>query len=201
MAHRTCRTLTAMAGCVFCLTCTAQADFNWFNRTSNRITYASGGTNYLYGDTQSNSAGCFAQLIYAGTNNQIDPAVATGNGTSGDDEVCTNAWMGRGLFSSPHGRLEGGDFSGGVVGGLYYVRAWSAPSPEYAMGLIPSFPTNKYGDSILKQNQAFGIPDEFNFGGTTGFSTVTRARIVDSNTNGLPDWWEYRYFNTFTNVD
>ena len=171
----------------------------WFNTTNNRITYAGGGTNYLVGHQSQPSNACLAQLIYAGPDGQIAAAVAGGDGVSSDDVVVAKAWVGRGIFTSPNGRLSGGAYSGGTEGWLYYVRLWSAPSPDYTNGVAPVFPTNFHGDSALKAYPGMS-PDDFNFGGPTGFSTVLKPRIIDSDANGLPDWWEYTYFRVFTNT-
>lgn len=184
----------------------AQADFFWFNRATNRVTYAAGGTAYLAGNPTNAQHGCFIQLIYAGPDQTNSPAVATGTGVAGDDHVVAKGWAGKNIFSTNDvdGYLQGGQFTTNLLHGYYYVRAWTAPSPDYTNGIIPVNPTNFYGDSIVWRDPWNGPPEmaaSFNFGGTTGFPTTARAQIVDTDHNGLPDWWEYLYFGVFTNTD
>ncbi len=179
----------------------AAAGLRWFNTATNRITYESGGTNYLAGSKTDSNIGCFLQLIYAGTNGQINLARGTGDGTTVDDEVTATLWFGKDVIGSDvNGWVNNGIAVPGITNGWYYARAWSAPSPNFAAGLIPIAPSNSYGNSALWQYPGTPVPpgpdDAFNFGGA-GFST-TLIPDVDSNTNGIPDWWEFLYFNTIT---
>lgn len=155
------------------------ADFEWYNTSTNRITAADGITP-LPGNRTNASMGVFIQLIYAGPDDTIDPANIWGDGTTGDDEVVETAWMGQFIFDpdrdgwmNPFGVVEDDDTSR-----YYYVRVWSEPSPNYALGYVPMITTDAYGDSFLWQNPGTippGLPDEFNFGGTMGFSTSLQA--------------------------
>ncbi len=157
----------------------AHADFEWFNTSTNRIT-ASDGITPLPGNRTNSSMGVFIQLIYAGADDTIDPAHIWGDGTTGDDEVVETAWMGQFIFDpdrdgwmNPFGVVDDDDTSR-----YYYVRVWSEPSPNYALGYVPMITVDAYGDSFLWQNPGTvppGIPDEFNFGGTAGFSTNLQA--------------------------
>lgn len=143
------------------------ADFEWFNTATNRITYADGVT-YLHGERTNYPEACFLQLIWAGPDNQIDPAVNSGQGVTGDDQVHDCSWIGRGNFGSDR---DGYDPSHQHLyadsNGYYYVRAWTAPSPDFDAGLVPTSPTNFYGNSALWLNPGTEPPswDEFNFGG------------------------------------
>ena len=163
---------------------------NWFNTSSNRISYADG-TTYLYGSSSS-AAGCFVQLIWAGSDGLIDAAVASGTGVSGDDVVAGYSYFGSGFFSDRNGRV-GGAASVYTNSGLYYVRAWTAPASDYASGLVATSTTNFYGNSGLF---SYTQPEpesqvDFNFGGAgdvnnVGFSAdISLAAIPEPTIVGL----------------
>ncbi len=177
-------------------------EFRWGNDSTTRVTYASGGTAYLAGNRTNESQGCFVQLIHAGADQSINPAVYTGAGTSSDDVVVAKAWMGKDLFpSDSNGFLQLQVFTNGIINDWYFVRVWTAPSPAWSNGVVPMNPTNRVGESPLWQFVS-QWPDDtfFLFGAPGGFSTTGRAAIVDTDGNGLPDWWEYTHFEVFTNT-
>ncbi len=154
----------------------AQADILWFNASSNRITYASGGTDYLQGHRTDFTAGCFVQLIYAGSNGTIGMASIFGTGVTEDDEVVATAWMGMNVFGvDVDGWLNNSAAAPAVMDQWYFVRAWSAPASDYLNGWVPSLGGVLYGNSTLWQYPGDGIPPadtSFNFGGASGFSTL-----------------------------
>jgi len=179
----------------------ARADINWLNTTNGRITYASGGTNYLSGSLSDSNGSCFVQLIFAGANKTNDTAVNSGSGVTNDDVVVMTSWMGKNP-GSQQGICNAGTYTVGGTGGFYFVRAWSAPALDYANGLVPTAPTNHYGDSRLYSNQNCVIcfPIDFDFGGTGGFSTALAPGITDTDSDGLPDWWESAFFSNPTSA-
>lgn len=154
---------------VLCLvaltTSVSYADFNWFNVTSNKVSYADGITP-LVGNRTDSSVGCFVQLIWAGPNDSIDPVSLSGDGVTGDDVVHATSWFGRNVFGDGSGRSPTVETFTGDLSTFYYVRAWSAPAADYNSGLIPTATTNFYGNSELWSNPGSEPgPDEFNFGG------------------------------------
>lgn len=165
-------TLTAVLALVAAVS--AQADFEWFNTTTNRIAYNDGST-FLAGSFGDSSVGCFLQLIYAGADNAIDPAVASGDGTTDDDVVASTSWIGRSQFADNAGYMNPFEFYADDSVGYYYVRAWSAPADDFGAGTIPTASTNFYGDSALFDNTSPSTPpetDSFNFGGAGDGSNV-----------------------------
>lgn len=194
--------VACLAGLLAGLTSPVQADFVWFNTVTNRITYAGGGSNYLVGSSNDPAAACFVQLIYAGANGNPDAAADTGTGVSGDDVVVSNLWVGA-RVTGDAGRVNGGTFSEGDVVGFYFVRLWTAPTPDFPAGTVPASPTNFYGDSALFFNSCTGgicLPGNFDFGGAGGFATLSRPRSADSDGDGMPDWWEVLHFGGPTNA-
>lgn len=158
----------------------ACADISWFNSSTNLVYYADGMTP-LFGIKGSSDVSAFIQLIYAGANENIDTIVASGNGVTGDDVVVATSYIGANLpgssgSTSHYGRVNGGTFTDDIVGGYYYVRAWTAPSPDFDSGLIPASLTNYYGNSALflaePGHEPPAPPQDFNFGGAGGFSTA-----------------------------
>ncbi len=159
----------------------ARADVGilWFNAETNRITYGSGGTDYLSGNRLDASLGCFLQLIMTGPDGLINPARDSGDGTTGDDTVIATAWFGMDIFSADrNGWVNNSTVAAATSGAVYYARAWSAPSPDYLNGLVPTSATNRYGDSATWLYPGAGSPPQdqiFNFGGAEGFSTTLQA--------------------------
>ncbi len=179
----------------------ARPDIHWFNEDTNRVTYATGGTDYLFGSQTDSTAGCLVQLIYAGPDGTNNPAVPTGDGVTGDDVVADKRWIGANVLQVDRNGYLRYKLTPGITGGLYYVRAWTAPAAEYGGGLVPTSMTNFYGDSALWSFPGTVVPpgddDRFNFGGAGGFA-ANRIPGADSNTNGIPDWWEFLYFRSIT---
>ena len=180
----------------------ALADFSWFNSTTSRITYASGGANYLAGQLTDSNVSCFVQLIFAGTNNTNDVAVNSATGTTNDDVVIATSWIGKN--PSSHQGVKGVDVQTNDVSGFYFVRVWTAPSPDFSGGLVPVSPTNLYGDSrLFAANPSCDLPfceTNFDFGGNGGFATTLSPGITDTDSDGLPDWWESAYFSNPTSA-
>ncbi len=169
----------------------ARGHIFWFNTETNRITYADGGTNYISGSFTNHQVGALVQLIRAGPNGTNNPAVHWGDGSTGDDIVVTNVWMGRGVAGNVDGYLEGEPLVG-LTGAQYFVRVWTAPSPDIEVGAAPTSPTNLYADSALwlyPGDGTLGMPLEFNFGGSDGFST-TLIPNADTDGDAMPDWKE-----------
>jgi len=150
----------------------AEADFDWFNTATNRIAYADGVT-YLHGHRTNYLEACFVQLIWAGPDNEIDPAINSGQGVTGDDQVHAWSWFGRNRFADPDGVMPDAPTLTADSNGFYYVRAWTAPSPDYDNGLVPTSPTNFYGNSALWNNPGNEPgPDKFDFGGAGDANNV-----------------------------
>ena len=161
----------------------AAADIAWFNAPTNVVTYADGLTP-LYGYKGSNDISCLIQFIYAGTDDAINQAIATGTGVSGDDQLVAWSYIGASLpgpagSTSHYGWANGGTYSNEVATDYYYVRVWTAPSDDFSNGYIPSSATNFYGDSVLFLAQAgFDAPNppqNFNFGADGGFAANLAA--------------------------
>lgn len=169
-------------------TLTARADFNWFNTSTNLIAYADGITP-LHGHRTNYLEACFVQLIWAGPDNTNNPATYSGQGVTGDDQVQAWSWFGRNSFT-PDGLMDGAPTFTADTDGYYYVRAWTAPSPDYDSGLVPTSTTNYYGNSDLWNNPGNEPgPDEFNFGGNgdannIGWATTQQA-IPEPSIAGL----------------
>ncbi len=155
----------------------ARADLSWFN-TSTNLAYYADGTTPLFGIKGSNAVSAFVQLIYAGADDTIDPAQYFGTGTTGDDQAVAWSYIGANLpgtagSTSHYGRVIGGTYTDTIAGGLYFVRTWTAPSDDFANGIVPgSTLTNLYGNSELVQAMAGfeppNPPQNFNFGGSAG---------------------------------
>ncbi len=171
-----------------------RGDILWFNSSNAPLTYATGGTNVLFGSTNA-WQGCYVQLIYAGTDGIANPAVAGQSGVSGDDVVVSTTWVGKG--TRPSGFANGGTFTDDVLE-EYYVRVWSSPADDFDDGIVPGNLTNYYGDSIIFTNTFSVFPVDFQFGGASGLSTTSSPGIFDSDGDGLPDWWELVHFGTAT---
>jgi len=147
-----------------------RGSMDWFNTETNLIRYASGGTNYLKGSSDK-TIGCFVQLIDGGNNHSNDPAVCSGDGTTVDDTVIATHWCMEDGYMSHIATVNGERY--------LFTRLWTAPSPDFDHGLVPTSPTNRYGDSrIVYFNM--GPPDfgEFNFGGNGGFATLLTPRAT-----------------------
>jgi hypothetical protein len=157
----------------------AFGSFTWLNFDINALKDSTGGQ--LKGSTDF-SQGCFVQLIDAGADQTNSPAVYYGDGTSGDDRVVQTAWIGYGY--------EGADgivsklFEQAVVNQLYYVRAWSKPSPDFNQGVVPSNGALYNDASSRPLSQAHlpgscwqydGSNPEYQFAGAFGFSTAKTA--------------------------
>lgn len=143
------------------------------------------------------------QLIYAGANQTNNPAIPSGSGVTGDDQIAAKGFLGQNDFEAIDGVLPFRDLTMNLVtGGWYFVRTWSAPSFDYAAGVVPISFTNRYIDSSLWLYPGGPIiPDNkhrFNFGGE-GLAT-TLIPGADSDGDGIPDWWEFMYFNGITNA-
>ena len=172
----------ALWGSVFCAG-RAQADISWFNTSTNRIYYQDAVT-ALFGYKGSNEISCFVQLIDAGTNGVPDQAPNTGQGNFVDDTVVAWSYIGENVpgaagSTSAYGRVVAPTFAAETPGDLYYVRVWTAPSPDYSLGLVPTDSTNFYGDSAtFAASAGFDIPNppqNFNFGAAGGFATTLQA--------------------------
>lgn len=141
---------------------TSVADFNWFNTATNRVAYQNG-TSFLTGSSSS-SAGCFVQLVWAGPDNSIDPARSWEDGATDDDQVQATTWIGNNILGNPFGRYSESGFSTDS-NGYYYVRFWTAPAHDYALGTVPLSSTNYYADTDLWLNPGSEPPasrDSFN---------------------------------------
>lgn len=147
---------------------------------------------------------CFLQLVFSGANQTNNPAISEGQGVTGDDEVRAWSFFGQGddLYAENPGILPSQLISSNLVdGGFYFTRIWSAPTPDFAQGLVPVSATNRYVDSALWQYISTSPPapnPEFNFGGS-GLAT-TFIPCDDQDGDGIPDWWEFLYFGGLTNA-
>lgn len=175
--------------------------FNWFNAESNRLTYADGGT-YLAGDQSSWLTGCYVQLISAGMDATNNAASVRVDGATGDDAVVADTWVGGNILGGPDGRVDGGTYTNAIPGAVYFVRIWSAPSPDFSSNAVPGT-TNLYGDSPLWTFPGGGVPPDppvdWDFAGN-GFGTDSFPLYgtADDDGDGMPNWWEQQYFNTVT---
>lgn len=156
----------------------SRADFTWYNDASNLVYYADGITP-LFGVKGSNSISALVQLIYAGPDGLIDVAdiVNSTHGVSGDDQVVAWTYIGANLFgasgsTSHYGRVNGGTFTNEIPNGQYYARVWTAPSPDFVLGAVPTSFTNFYGNSELFTALAGfeppAQPQDFDIGGANG---------------------------------
>jgi hypothetical protein len=168
---------------VLCGIFPARADIAWFNTSTNRVFYNDAVT-ALFGFKGSNDISCFVQFINAGTNSTIDAASNSGTGASLDDAVVAWSYIGENVpglagSTSAYGRVVATAFSNEVVGDIYYVRVWTAPSPDFSLGLVPTDSTNFYGNSgLFTANSGFdppNPPENFNFGAAGGFATTLQA--------------------------
>ncbi|MFH0908607.1 MAG: hypothetical protein V1929_07585 [bacterium] len=174
--------LMAVGGAFFCAA-GAHADISWFNTSTNRVYYQDAVT-ALFGYKGSNEISCFVQLLDAGTNGVPDQALNSGQGNFVDDTVVAWSYIGVNVPGTPgstsaYGRVVAPTFTNEVPGDVYYVRVWTAPSPDYSLGLVPLDGTNYYGDSaVFTANPGFeppNPPENFNFGGDGGFATTLQA--------------------------
>lgn len=164
------------------------ADFTWANTSTNRL-YYNGGSVLLPGNYTDSSIGCFVQLIWAGADNAIDAAVASGTGVTDDDQVHATTWIGGNILGGPAGRYNGGSTFTTDSNGFYYVRFWTAPSADFANGLVPTSTTNFYGNTALWSNPGTeppGTADQFNNIPNGGISaTLTASAIPEPTIVGL----------------
>ena len=160
-----------------------RANIPWFNTSTNRVYYDDGVT-ALFGYKGSNDISCFVQLIDAGTNGAIDVAINSGTGANADDTVVAWSYIGENVpgaagSTSAYGRVVASTFTNETAGDLYYVRVWTAPSPDFSNGLVPTDATNFYGNSglftALTGFDPPNPPENFNFGAAGGFSTTLQA--------------------------
>jgi len=192
--------------CLLILPHYARADFYWSNTSTNRVAYADGVTP-VAGETTDNTTAAFVQLIWAGPDGTRNPAVDSGDGATGDDQVHSKSWMGRSGFDPNDGFMTVFESIAGDSNGYYYVRVWTGPADDFDQGIIPTSPTNFYADSALWLNPESGTvidPDNFDFGGPgdgndIGFSTTSVAND-DQDGDGMPDWWEFLFFTNITDI-
>lgn len=155
--------------------CQANAGINWFNNLP--ITYANG-TTPLIASIDNASVGCFVQLIYAGANGVIDGAVNSGVGTTVDDTVVAFGFFGQDDIAATDGIFPihtVASSSGLVTNGLYFARAWSAPSENFSSGLVPTSGTNFYGNSAtwsFPGSVPPALDDDFDFTSSGAFATT-----------------------------
>jgi hypothetical protein len=146
------------------------ADANWLN-------YADGSTP-LAGSLNDSSVGCFVQLLWVGLEGVINDAYNYGDGTGvSDDLVVSTIWVGYnvgddGYFSNVF-VPDGGDI---VEDRYYFARVWSAPSANYASGLVPSGGAVRYANSSTwqypKENP---VADLFDIAGDGDLNTTLQA--------------------------
>jgi hypothetical protein len=161
---------------------------DWFNNSGNRITYASGGDNWLPGDYYNSNIACFAQLIYAGHDQTNNPAIHEQDGVTGDDVVMDTGWMGMNIGSADNDGYMINTYENFSEALWYFVRVWTAPAADYTQGYVPISPTNYYGDSYLFKAVSSGPPlptYNFNFGGEDGFAADQRAFEYTGDTGHL----------------
>ena len=168
----------AVMAVVALLAVPSYGDFNWFNTTSNYVYYGDG-TTRVDGDQTQSSIGCFIQLIWAGANGTFDAPINSGNGISGtsDDRVHATSWIGAGIFTGPSGLYDQSGFTSDSNGN-YIVRFWSAPSPDFGNGLVPTSTTNRYNQTASWPNpgsETPNPPDDFNNLPNGGISLTLQA--------------------------
>jgi hypothetical protein len=141
---------------------------------NHRITYSTGGTDYLTGHRTDYTVGCFVQLIWGGNDLTNNIASVFESGVTGDDVVVATNWFGRDVLGPDvNGWLNNGAASPAISNYWYYVRAWSLPASDYTNGWVPQSSGVLYGDSHLYRYPGDGSPPQnvvFNFGGASGFS-------------------------------
>lgn len=178
----------AIACLIALLSASAYADFNWFNTSTNRL-YYNGGSVLLPGNQTDSSIGCFVQLIWAGADNTIDSAIASGTGVTDDDVVEATTWVGGNIIGGASGRYTYSTTVTADDPGYYYIRFWTAPSANYASGLVPTSTTNFYGNTALWSNPGTeppGATDIFNNIPNGGVSaTLTASAIPEPTIVGL----------------
>ena len=168
----------AVMAVVALLAVPSYGDFDWFNLASNRVYYGDG-TTLADGDASS-SVGCFVQLIWAGANGTFSTPINSGNGIPGgsDDQVQLTTWLGNNWFGNPDGRYAGSGTYTADSNGNYVVRFWSAPSPDYGNGLVPTSTTNRYNQTASWANPGNEPPagaDQFNILPGGGISMTLQA--------------------------
>jgi hypothetical protein len=145
---------------------------------------AAGWCNYANGSTPltggaNGSIGCFAQLLWVGPNGLVDSAYNTGTGVgSSDDVVIDYNFMGFGVggadgFFGANSLTEGGNIQSNRD---YFIRVWSAPSANFASGLVPTSSTNRYGNSATWTYHSV-LPT---------FDTFDGSSVADINTTLSP---------------
>jgi hypothetical protein len=168
----------AVMAVVALLAVPSYGDFDWFNTSTNRVYYGNG-TTLADGDASS-AIGCFVQLIWAGVNGTFSTPINSGNGIPGgsDDQVHLTTWIGNNVFANPDGRYSGAGTFSSDSNGNYTVRFWSAPSPDYGNGLVPTSTTNRYAQVSSWANPGSEPPsgaDQFNTLPNGGISMTLQA--------------------------
>ena len=169
----------AVMAVVALLAVPSYGDFDWFNANSNRVYYGDG-TTFADGNASS-TIGCFIQLIYAGADTVFSTPVNSGTGIPGgsDDQVIIASWIGNNVFGNADGRYSGnGSYTNDVSAGNYIVRFWSAPSPDFGNGLVPTSTTNRYNQTASWANPGSEPPataDSFNNLPNGGISLTLQA--------------------------
>lgn len=153
-------------------------DFDWFNTSTNYVYYGDG-TTRVDGDMSDSSVGCFVQLIWAGADNAFSTPINSGNGipVGSDDQVQGTTWIGANMLGGPSGLYGEAGFASDS-NGYYIVRFWSAASPDYANGLVPTSSTNRYNQTALWSNPGSEPPasaDSFNNLPNGGISLTLQA--------------------------
>ncbi|MFH0953343.1 MAG: hypothetical protein V1873_03335 [Verrucomicrobiota bacterium] len=172
---------------VLCSSFSSYGFIHWFNESTNMV-YYNGGVTPLPGNRTDSTIGCFIQLIWVGGDGFIDLASNSGTGVTDDDQVSAYSWMGSGIFSDPNGYVSATP-DAYTNSGLYYVRAWTAPSADFANGLVPTSATNFYGNSptfnYTKPDPESSV--DFNFGvdGDGGGWSTTLQAIPEPTILGL----------------
>jgi hypothetical protein len=157
---------------VACLALSANGELNWFNSgaisNQNGIVLAANKTNY--------TIGCFAQMIYAGSDGLADSFIASGTGTSDDDVVVATEFAGQkalvvraGIFP----QLSTNSYRGSITDGQFYVRVYNAPNLDFNLGTSASIPSAAtfYWQSALHSytfDEEQPLPDNWDFAPTGG---------------------------------
>ena len=154
--------------------CSFGEGIGWFAE-ANWLNYGDGSTR-LTGSLLDTSVGCFVQLLWVGANGSIDSAYIDGSDGTGatDDLVVDTRWVGAAV--GDNGYFGGGDIAAGgniVSGRVYFARVWSAPSPNYASGLIPTSGTNRYQNSATwTYPHSNPLRDSFDIAGSGDLNTT-----------------------------